>query len=216
MEKELALPLRPRHHPRPRLALPHDAVVPRRGIVSPIPLTFPHRPFSLLRVVPDPPERTTPSIDCSSVLTPKAKPTPSRSLPSISRNRPRNYPSIITMKFAEVTHSLSSPPLHSSHILRRAMIEIGAHTATEPRIKVIQTIAHEGEVNRARYMPQNPDLIATKTNTGELFVFDRTKHPNEPTGSNKDECKPDITLRGQAKEGCVQHIVSYAILTGMT
>lgn len=77
--------------------------------------------------------------------------------------------------------------------------EIGAHTATEPRIKVIQSINHTGEVNRARYMPQNPDLIATKTVMGEVYIFDRTKHASQPTS---DVCKPDITLRGHSKEGC--------------
>ncbi|KAK4699009.1 histone-binding protein RBBP4, partial [Phenoliferia sp. Uapishka_3] len=76
--------------------------------------------------------------------------------------------------------------------------EIGAHTATEPRIKVIHSINHTGEVNRARYMPQNPDLIATKTVMGEVYIFDRTKHPSQPTS---DVCKPDITLRGHSKEG---------------
>lgn len=40
--------------------------------------------------------------------------------------------------------------------------ELGSHTLTGPRIQVTQRINHEGEVNRARYMPQNPDLIATK------------------------------------------------------
>lgn len=49
-------------------------------------------------------------------------------------------------------------------------------------------------------MPQNPDLIATKTITGEVFVFDRTKHPNQPKQGD-DACKPNITLRGQSKEG---------------
>lgn len=49
-------------------------------------------------------------------------------------------------------------------------------------------------------MPQNPDLIATKTVMGEVYVFDRTKHPSQPTGS---VCKPDITLRGHSKEGSV-------------
>lgn len=63
---------------------------------------------------------------------------------------------------------------------------------------MIQSINHTGEVNRARYMPQNPDLIATKTVMGEVYVFDRTKHPSQPTN---DVCKPDITLRGQTKEG---------------
>lgn len=81
-----------------------------------------------------------------------------------------------------------------------ARTEIGAHTATEPRVQITQSINHTGEVNRARYMPQNPDLIATKTVMGEVYVFDRTKHPSQPLG---DECKPNITLRGHTKEGCV-------------
>jgi WD40 repeat protein len=83
--------------------------------------------------------------------------------------------------------------------------EIGAHTATEPRVQIIQSINHTGEVNRARYMPQKPDLIATKTVTGEVFIFDRTKHPSKPTN---DICKPDITLRGHTKEGLVCCFVS--------
>ena len=83
--------------------------------------------------------------------------------------------------------------------------EIGAHTATEPRIKVIHSINHTGEVNRARYMPQNPDLIATKTVMGEVYIFDRTKHPSSPSS---DVCKPDITLRGHTKEGCVAGLLA--------
>jgi len=34
---------------------------------------------------------------------------------------------------------------------------------------------HEGEVNRARYMPQNPVLIGTKSPNAEVFIFDYTK-----------------------------------------
>ncbi|KAI3621980.1 retinoblastoma binding protein 4 [Moniliophthora roreri] len=59
--------------------------------------------------------------------------------------------------------------------------ELGGHTIPPaPRIQVTQKINHAGEVNRARYMPQNPDLIATKAVSGEVLVFDRTKHPSEP------------------------------------
>ncbi len=64
---------------------------------------------------------------------------------------------------------------------------------------MIQSIPHTGEVNRARYMPQNPDLIATKTVMGEVYVFDRTKHASVP--AEKAETKPDIVLRGHTKEG---------------
>ncbi|KAK9900831.1 WD40 repeat-like protein [Cystobasidium minutum MCA 4210] len=78
--------------------------------------------------------------------------------------------------------------------------EIGEYSDTEPRIKIVQSIIHDGEVNRARYMPQNQDLIATKTAMGNVLVFDRTKHPNQPK-EDDDKCRPDITLRGHTKEG---------------
>ncbi|CCA70148.1 probable Chromatin assembly factor 1 subunit c [Serendipita indica DSM 11827] len=64
---------------------------------------------------------------------------------------------------------------------------------------ITQKINHDGEINRARYMPQNPDLIATKTTSGDVWVFDRTKHPNKP--EKEGVFKPDIILSGQSKEG---------------
>lgn len=78
--------------------------------------------------------------------------------------------------------------------------ELGGHTIpTQPRIQVTQKINHEGEVNRARYMPQNADLIATKAVSGDVLVFDRTKHSSEPERGGV--CKPDIRLVGQRREG---------------
>lgn len=52
---------------------------------------------------------------------------------------------------------------------------------------------------RARYMPQNPSVIATKTPSAEVFVFDYTKHSSKPTPGG--ECKPDVRLKGHEKEG---------------
>ncbi|KAK9472817.1 WD40-repeat-containing domain protein [Dipodascopsis tothii] len=75
--------------------------------------------------------------------------------------------------------------------------EIGGHKASESRVRVVQRIDHEGEVNRARYMPQNPDMIATMSVSGDALVFDRTKHSLQPTGV----CKPEIRLSGHKKEG---------------
>ncbi|KAI0375504.1 histone acetyltransferase type B subunit 2 [Pilatotrama ljubarskyi] len=78
--------------------------------------------------------------------------------------------------------------------------ELGGHSLPpQPRIQIIQKINHAGEVNRARYMPQNPDLIATKAVSGEVLIFDRTKHSSEPERGGV--CKPDIRLVGQTKEG---------------
>lgn len=66
------------------------------------------------------------------------------------------------------------------------------------RIQVVQQINHEGEVNRARYMPQNPFLIATKTISAEVYVFDYTKHPSKPDSS---KCSPNLRLLGHKTEG---------------
>ena len=51
-------------------------------------------------------------------------------------------------------------------------------------------------------MPSNPNVIATKTATGDVLVFDRTKHSSMPAGK---ECQPDIRLVGQTQEGCPRH-----------
>jgi histone-binding protein RBBP4 len=50
-------------------------------------------------------------------------------------------------------------------------------------------------------MKQNPDIIATKTVTGDLFIFDRTRHPSQPAAGGV--CSPEIRLKGHTKEGYV-------------
>lgn len=76
---------------------------------------------------------------------------------------------------------------------------MGAYTDLGQRFKIHQSFVHEGEVNRARYMPQNSNLFATKSVNGEVYVFDRTKHVLDP--GPEVPFKPDITLRGHEKEG---------------
>jgi len=60
------------------------------------------------------------------------------------------------------------------------------------KIEIEIKINHEGEVNRARYMPQNPCIIATKTPTSEVLVFDYTKHPSKP-GTPTKRPTPDAS-----------------------
>ncbi|KAF9270853.1 histone acetyltransferase type B subunit 2 [Marasmius fiardii PR-910] len=111
----------------------------------------------------------------------------------------RDYVQIATVSIPKRDSSASAQKL-SRNDYDDERGELGGHTIPPaPRIQVIQKINHEGEVNRARYMPQNPDLIATKAVSGEVLVFDRTKHPSEP---EKDGvCRPDIRLVGQKREG---------------
>jgi WD40 repeat protein len=81
--------------------------------------------------------------------------------------------------------------------------EFGGHVASGAgqacRISIVQKIPHEGEVNRARYMPQNPCVIATKTVSGQVHVFDYTKHPSMPAPNA--QVNPDLRLIGQTGEG---------------
>lgn len=58
--------------------------------------------------------------------------------------------------------------------------EFGGFGSVNGKIEIDIKINHEGEVNRARYMPQNPCIIATKTPTSDVLVFDYTKHPSKP------------------------------------
>lgn len=60
------------------------------------------------------------------------------------------------------------------------VLEFGGFGSVSGKIEIEIKINHEGEVNRARYMPQNPCIIATKTPTSDVLVFDYTKHPSKP------------------------------------
>lgn len=82
--------------------------------------------------------------------------------------------------------------------------EIGGHgvvkkNVPQTKFNITQKIPHNGEVNKARYQPQNPDLLATMTNTGDVCIFDRTKHPSVPAPNA--EVKPEILLSGHTSEG---------------
>ncbi|PQE28550.1 WD domain-containing protein [Rutstroemia sp. NJR-2017a WRK4] len=65
------------------------------------------------------------------------------------------------------------------------------------KMNIEQKIDHPGEVNKARYQPQNPNIIATMCVDGKVLIFDRTKHSSLPKGV----VSPQIELLGHKKEG---------------
>lgn len=79
--------------------------------------------------------------------------------------------------------------------------EIGGYGAGKDRaalrLNIDQKITHPGEVNKARYQPQNPNIIATMCADGRTLIFDRTKHTSAPTGI----VSPQAELVGHKKEG---------------
>jgi histone-binding protein RBBP4 len=59
--------------------------------------------------------------------------------------------------------------------------EVGGFGGVDNKIEITVKIEHEGEVNRARYMPQNKLIIATKSPFADVCVFDVSRHPSVPT-----------------------------------
>lgn len=84
------------------------------------------------------------------------------------------------------------------------MIEFGGFGLFNAKIEIELKINHDGEVNRARYMPQNSSLIATKSPSAEVLIFNYTKLgslPKEQLMSLSAEACPELRLRGHTKEG---------------
>jgi histone-binding protein RBBP4 len=72
------------------------------------------------------------------------------------------------------------------------------YSKVENKLEIETRINHQGEVNKARAMPQKYNIIATKTPSGEVHVFDYFKHPPKPSDNLT---RPDIRLLGHSKEG---------------
>lgn len=79
--------------------------------------------------------------------------------------------------------------------------EVGGHgNAKKPfTFNIVQKINHPGEVNKARYQPQNPDIIASLCVDGRVLIFDRTKHPMQPKSDGT--IKSEMELVGHEREG---------------
>ena len=84
------------------------------------------------------------------------------------------------------------------------LLEYGGFGLFNAKIDVELKISHEGEVNRARYMPQNHSLIATKSPSAEVLIFNHTKLaalPKEELVALSAGACPELRLRGHTKEG---------------
>jgi histone-binding protein RBBP4 len=78
--------------------------------------------------------------------------------------------------------------------------EAGGFSQGHGRLSIVQKIVHDGEVNRARYSPTNPQLLATKTVSGDVHVFDYTKLQSFPKPEDR-EARPAAVLTGHTAEG---------------
>ena len=75
---------------------------------------------------------------------------------------------------------------------------VGLLSKAENKIEPHILINHDGEVNKARHMPQQYNLLATKGPSGDVYLYDFSKHPSKPVGGPPN---PQMRLTGHAKEG---------------
>lgn len=71
------------------------------------------------------------------------------------------------------------------------------------KIDIKMKISHAGEVNRARYMPQNHFVVATRGPSSDVYIWDLSKHSSfPPEGENEVIApNPQAICRGHAGEG---------------
>ncbi|KAA8910365.1 hypothetical protein TRICI_004163 [Trichomonascus ciferrii] len=101
------------------------------------------------------------------------------------------------LRIAQVTHTWSTETPNTKDYYAD-IEEVAKYQNTGTNVSITHKINHSaGEVNRARYMPQNPDLFATLASNGRCYIFDRTKHPSDPT----QNFKPDIVLDFHQEQG---------------
>ncbi|KAF6174335.1 hypothetical protein GIB67_040828 [Kingdonia uniflora] len=98
-------------------------------------------------------------------------------------------------KLILATHTSDGVP----NYLMLAQAQLDTSSDQLPKVEITQQIHVDGEVNRARYMPQKSDIIAAKTSGSQVYVFDCTKHPLKPP--HDTSCQPQLRLRGHTEEG---------------
>ncbi|KAG7192276.1 uncharacterized protein KQ657_001995 [Scheffersomyces spartinae] len=73
--------------------------------------------------------------------------------------------------------------------------EFEVDRVSKKKLQLVQSISHLGDVNKTRYMPQNPDVIASANNLGDLVIYDRTKHSSFQSSLSKDSITaPELRL----------------------
>lgn len=63
------------------------------------------------------------------------------------------------------------------------------------KFRIVKAIKHDGDINIARYMPQKPSIVATKTDCEEVYIFDCKKRPSRAHG------RPELRLFGHQTDG---------------
>mmetsp|Transcript_13965 Transcript_13965/g.39531 ORF Transcript_13965/g.39531 Transcript_13965/m.39531 type:complete len:400 (-) Transcript_13965:176-1375(-) len=99
--------------------------------------------------------------------------------------------SVILADVSVADDSVEIPPKDDNEEGTGTGMKSSTHT-----VNVVKKIPHAGEVNRARYCPQRPQIVATKAISGDVCLFD-TSAPV----CKASQVKPLVTLGGHSEEG---------------
>lgn len=99
----------------------------------------------------------------------------------------------------------ASKPIFRATNYNEEKNELGGYSSTTAanglvgKIEIRMKIPHDGEVNRARYMPQNHFIVATRGPSPEVYIWDLSKHGSFPEEGATPS--PQIVCRGHTGEG---------------
>ena len=84
------------------------------------------------------------------------------------------------------------------------LVEFDGFGLFNAEIEVALKINHDGEVKRARYMPQDSSFIATKLSSAKVIIFNYAKlstlSKDQLMAQSTEQC-PELRLHGHTKEG---------------
>jgi len=108
----------------------------------------------------------------------------------------QNYVQIATVEVPDLEKACANASEYNENLK-----EIGGHGAAKrPFVfNITQKINHPSEVNKARYNPLNPNLIAAWCVDGRVLLYDRTKHTNQPKADGTVTF--EMELKGHTDEG---------------
>lgn len=78
---------------------------------------------------------------------------------------------------------------------------VEALAAEDHKCEEFLKIPHEGPVYRARYMPNKPDIVATKSDFSQVLIFDLAENLMPSGKESANKCKPSKRLTGHRMGG---------------
>ncbi|KAI4379984.1 hypothetical protein MLD38_006218 [Melastoma candidum] len=112
------------------------------------------------------------------------------------RNRQRLYLSEQANGSVPNTLVIANCDVVKSRVASSEQIGQFNESARSAFVRKYKTIIHPGEVNRIRELPQNPNIVATHTDSPDVFIWDVESQPSKNAVFGATVSQPDLILTG--------------------